>query len=175
MRKTRDEVIEQQLNKRQKLFCLFYLHDFDLRKAAINSGIGNSENAAIEGAKLLHDKKIKETLKFLRPSISSQVTSSDLIDFYSKVAFADYSDCIKCYKNDKDEWVSDIDVEKINGQMIEEITAGRGGLKIKFLDKFKALEKLEKYLGAKEEQNEKNANSINIISQVKRPEKVEEI
>ena len=175
MRKTKHEINEPKLSKRQMLFCLFYLRDFDSKKAVIKSGLADAENAATEAVKLLSTESVKKEIKYLKSETKPIIDINSLIEFYARAALADYSDCITYYKNENDEWVSDIDVSKIDGQMIEEIVAVKGGVKIKFLDRYKALEKLGKYLGEEDIEEETNNNNITVVTAALRPEKTENI
>ncbi|GEM_PF-3504139 len=172
MDKTKDKLAELKLTKRQILFCLFYLRDFDVRKAAYRAGIAKKDNAAYVGTLLLGRKNIKEALEYLKGEAGNRthVELTSIVDLYTRIAFADYSEYVKYYKNEKEEWVSDIDFEEVDGQLIDEISASKTGVKIKFLDRFKALEKLEKLMGNSEEMAE-DSNNITVITAVQRPER----
>ena len=71
----------------------------------------------------------------------------DVVDMYSRIVYADHRDFKKIYKDENGQWVCEIDPNKIDGQIIENITVEKGEIKVKFLDKLKALESLKKVVG----------------------------
>ena len=48
---------DYKLTKRQIKFCLFYMKDFDAKKAAIKAGLAKENDAEYVGSKLLLKKK----------------------------------------------------------------------------------------------------------------------
>jgi len=175
MGKTKDKLKELKLTKRQIEFCLFYLESFNAKKAAIKAGLAKKNDAENAGMLVLLDENIKKAIQVLS-ECKKHAEMSDVLDMYSRIAYADCKDFISMVKNEKGEWVSEIDLEKIDGQIVEEISALKDGVKVKFYDKMKALEKMEKILGENRQEtlNDENKNNITVVTNVKRIANAEE-
>lgn len=177
MNNNQDKLKELKLTKRQMEFCLFYLHDFDVKKATIKSKLGDKSEAKYKGIKLLTSKKIKNALLYLKNETGERVNIelSDIFDFYARIAFADHGESVKFFTNEKGETQCEIDFDAIDGQLIDEITISKSSVKVKFLDKFKALEKLERFLcDESEKENDSEKNKITVITTALRPKAEED-
>lgn len=172
MNNKQDKLKELRLTKRQMEFCLFYLRDFDAKKAVIKSGLGDGADAKYKGMKLLTSKKIKNALLYLKNETGerSNIELSDIFDFYVRIAFADHGESVRVFTNEKGETQTEIDFDAIDGQLIDEITISKNSVKVKFLDKFKALEKLERFfVNENEKEKDTEKNKITVITAALRP------
>lgn len=115
-------------------------------------------------------ENIKKAIDDFRKE-KDHVNMSDVLDMYARIVYADHSDFKKIYKDENGEWVCEIDPSKIDGQIVEDIAVEKGEVKVKFLDKLKALESLRKLLEETEKKTQdETKNSIMVVTNVKRPQ-----
>lgn len=69
----------------------------------------------------------------------------DVLNMYMQIAFADICDYVEFGHDGEKNYLRFKDVGEMDGRLIEEVTVNTAGGKIKLLDRFKALEKLEKF------------------------------
>lgn len=138
--KTFDEVDE--LNDKQRLFCIHYINSFNATQAAIKAGY-SADTAHVQGSRLLNNVKVIEQIKHIKKNMQHGlfVDGMDVINKLIKIAFADITDYVEF-----DKYTVNIkNSNEVDGSIIQEIKQGREGVSIKLHDKMKALEKLEKY------------------------------
>ena len=163
-----EEVMEnEELNEKQKLFCIYYSKTFNQTKSyqkAYNCGY---MTAAVEAHKLLKKPKIKALVDELTEvTISKEVLKKGLLQQYIDIAFADITEYIEF--GEKQEVVYDKDgnpkidedgniktqsysyvklgeSKKVDGRLITEVSEGREGIKIKLADKMKAMDFLKQH------------------------------
>lgn len=134
------------MTDKEKLFCFFYLQDFNARKAAKRAGYKDTH-----GYKLLKKDYIKSEIEALRQEMREElfVSGRDILELYIRAAFADITDYVEFGSQESDgkksSYVCLKNCNEVDGQLIEEVSVSSGSGKIKLLDKAKALEKLEKF------------------------------
>ena len=159
-----------ELTEKQILFCLYYLKLRNITMAAIKAGYGKA-GAHVAGSRLLRNVKVRAYLDKLREEIRTEIflEATDVIQEYMKMAFADITDYVTfgqkevqamgafgpIYEGEGEDkkpvmktinYVDFMESDSIDGTLISEVKQGRDGVSVKFHDKMKALEKLEKYL-----------------------------
>ena len=73
------------------------------------------------------------------------VTGRDIINLYIKIAFADINDFVE-FGYDDDLGKNYVNLkEHVDGQIIDEVSISTLGARVKLTDRFKAIEKLEKF------------------------------
>ncbi len=90
---------------------------------------------------------------------------------YVRIAFSNINDFIDFGQDEKGKpFVTFKNSGEIDGQIVEEVSCSASGGKIKLCDKFKAMEKLEKYFDLYGTLQGKDNNIINVITGVTRNE-----
>jgi len=168
-RKTKDieKEINPNLTEKQKLFCLYYLKSYNATLAALKAGYASS-GAHVEGHRMLKNPKISAEIQRLKGSLIEDLhfDAQDVLMEYAKIAFSNIGEYVEfgqkevpVYREGKividpesgepvtqpASYVSLRDSSGLDGSVITEVSQGREGIKIKFADKMKALEKLELY------------------------------
>lgn len=159
----------EELNDKQRLFCLHYIKCFNATKA-YQRVYGCSYNTAmVEGSGHLRNPKIKAEINRLKRYRMSEalVTEQDIFKKMVDVAFSDITDYIEfgqeevgALDSEGDPVVRDgeevtyiknyvrfKDSNQVDGSLISELSIGKDGAKVKLLDKMKALEWLGKHCG----------------------------
>jgi phage terminase small subunit len=164
-----EEIEDDELNDKQRLFCHYYLKSFNQTLAAIKAGYG-PERAHITGSELVRNRKVAAEIRRLKGKMTEElfVDAMDVLEKYIKIAFSDITDYLTfgrrevqvmgpfgpLYegkgKNKKPlmKTVNYIDFKEstqIDGTIISEVKQGKDGLSIKMADKMKAIEKLAEY------------------------------
>lgn len=162
--KSVDKAIEKledaNLTEKQRLFCLYYIKSFNATMAAIKAGY-SKERAHVTGSELVRNSKVATEIRRLKGAVQQEIfiDTIDVLNKYIKIAFADISDFVDFgYKevvigvNSEGEfatrtvsYVGIKDSDKVDGSIISEVKNTSEGISVKFHDKMKALEKLEKY------------------------------
>lgn len=167
-------VESEELNDKQRLFCIYYNKYFNATKAYQKAYGCAYSTAAVEGHKSLRNPKISNEIDRMRSETLNEkkISADDVLQKYIDIAFADISDFVtfgqreqqvmtmygplfeknKHGKVDKSkpvmETVNYIDFNKsaeIDGTIVTEVKQGRDGVSVKLADKMKALEMLTKY------------------------------
>lgn len=165
-----------QLNDKQKLFCIYYIEDFNGTKAYQRVYQCDYESARRSASKLLTKPDIKaEVDKLTEECLKEHIIDSSLISKrvfqkYIDIAFSDISDFLEFKRVKKMKWTKDkngIDIPVIDPDtgeqafyiynevllkdsantdtsILSEVSEGKDGVKVKLLDKMKALEWLSK-------------------------------
>ncbi len=128
----------RELNKKEMLFCHYYIDTGNSKEAAILAGYKTYPER--KGAELLSNNKITEKIEGLylekKKNLMHKATSG-----YERLAFGNISDSIKLlfYEN-----LNSKDLDKMDLFNIAEIKKPKdGAMEIKFFDRIRALEKLE--------------------------------
>lgn len=162
------EVLDNtELTDKQRLFCVIYAQCMNAAKAYQKAYKSTYETAMVEGSKNLRKPKVKKQLdKLISSQINKEFLKRSLIQKYIDIAFSDITEYVKFGK--KYEQVLDkegnpklgLDGEfitrtynymelnesnQIDGTLISEISEGKDGIKIKLLDKLKAMDFLTKH------------------------------
>ena len=144
------------LNDKEKLFCHYYIRTFNGSLAVRKAGY--SEKFPDRYAyTLLKKEKIRKYINELQEEIKNNVIvdMGNVIDLMKRVAFADIGDFIEfgleeVEKSDgskyKKNYINFKNIKDVDGQLINEISMGKDGIKVKLANKEKALEFLAKYM-----------------------------
>ena len=160
---------DAELTEKQRLFCLYYVKIFNATQAAIKAGYAK-DSAHVTGHHLLRHPKIRDYIKKLKGHMAQEllIDAMDILQIYMKIACADKTDFATfgqrevpvmgpfgpIYEGEGDnkkpvtKIVNFVDLnesDSVDGTIITEVAQGKDGVKIKFADKMKALEKLEQY------------------------------
>ena len=166
------EVLENtELTDKQRLFCIYFIKSFNATKAYQKAYKCKYESAMVNGSKLLRNPKIAEEIDNLKANKLNQIhlTESDIFQKYLDIAYSDISDFVEFGQREvvivdesgrKGTTVSTYTVIKdsneVDGTLISEISNNDNGVKIKLLDRMKALEWISNHMNiATEEQKAK--------------------
>lgn len=131
------------LSPKEKLFCAYCLVGRSPREAAAKSGYLFPEKA---GMKLLTREKIKAYLENERKEKSKNAALLGC----QRLAFGSAADAVRLVFSE--EAPSGDEIEKMDLFLISEIKRPKGGgLEVKFFDRLKALERLERLLESADE------------------------
>ncbi len=159
--------INEELTDKQRLFCLFYIRNFNATQAAIKAGY-SPHTARQIGYELLTNPHVRVEIQRLKAiKIQSiMITEDDIVERYMRVAFADMTDVAEwgieevidydpngAIPIDKDGNIKMLKLnylnfkgsDQVDGGLICEISKGKHGLKIKLEDRQKALDWLANY------------------------------
>ncbi|AQR95547.1 terminase small subunit [Clostridium saccharoperbutylacetonicum] len=162
------EVMENdELNDKQRLFCVIYAKRMNATKAYQQAYKCSYETAMVNGSLLLRNTKIKDQVdKLTALELNKEALKRGVIQKYIDIAFSDITDYVQFgqdYYVVKDkEGNPQIDDEgniitkpynyvrlgesnQVDGTLINEISEGKDGVKIKLVDKMKALDFLTKH------------------------------
>lgn len=181
------EVLENtELTDKQRLFCIYYIKHFNATKAYKKAYECSYETALVNGPRLLGNARIQEEVQNLKEGKLNRIMLSeeDIFQKYMDIAFSDIGDYLSFKKVRKNKWTKNKEGEDIpvvnpdTGQqdyfeynvvelnnskeldtsILQEVSEGKDGVKIKLQDKMKALQWLSDHMGiATEEQKLKIA------------------
>jgi phage terminase small subunit len=157
----KEPVIESdELNEKQRLFCLYYVKSFNATQSAIKAGY-SAGTAHVQGPRLLGNVRIAEEIRRIKKDMTQGlfIDAMDVLNKYIKIAFSDINDYLsfgrKQIEIDRDKDGNAITAEvnyvqfnesaNVDGSIISEVKQGKDGVSIKLEDKMKALEKLSLY------------------------------
>ncbi len=135
---------KQKLTNKQYLFCLYFARTRDVREAAAKAGYSLFPESA--GVKLLQREEIREEIQKLIAAEKGPVFSQLAKKGYERLAFGSVADAVRLlFAGD------DFDLEKLDCMdlfCVAEIKRPKnGGMEIKFFDRLKALQCLERMEG----------------------------
>ena len=160
------------LSDKRKAFVREYLIDLNATQAAIRAGY-SPKTAKLTGHRLLTDDNVQAAIEKGRRKAEkrAEVTLDDILAEYKRIAFSGMSKFIRI--NAQGEPVVDLskctpeDLDLLAETTIEDFTDGRGDdarevrrVKIKPLDRLKALETLGKHLGLGEKTRDDAINNL---------------
>lgn len=181
------EVLENtELTDKQRLFCLYYIKRFNATKAYQKAYQCSYETALVAGPRLLGNVRIQEEIQNLKEGKLNRIMLSeeDIFQKYMDIAFSDIGDYLSFKKVRKNKWTKneqgeyipalnpdtgqqdyfEYNVVELNNSneldtsILQEVSEGKDGVKIKLQDKMKALQWLSDHMGiATEEQKLKIA------------------
>lgn len=160
----------EELTDKQQLFCIYYLKYFNATKAYQKAYGVSYETALVAGPRLLGNVRIKQQIEKLKVERMAGIylDGKDILQKYIDIAFADISDFVEfgqeevVLKDDNgnpllDENGQEITIlrnyvnfknsNEVDGTIINEVSKGKDGVKIKLADKMKALEFLANNIG----------------------------
>jgi phage terminase small subunit len=161
-------LINDQLNEKQKLFCIYYIKCFNATKAYRKAYGCDYISAMTNGSRLLGNDKIRAEIERLKADKlkGAMLSPQDILQKYIDAAMADITDYMKfghekipmtnkdgSPKLDKDgnpryyvnNYVVLNNSDEVDASLITEVKEGKDGVSIKLLDKKWALDFLAKY------------------------------
>lgn len=155
-----EEVVEGDgLTKKQRLFCFYYIEDFNATKAYKRAYDCSYATARTEGSKSLTKPNIKKEIDRLtgecleEKEIDSKLFSKRVLQKNIDIAFADMTDYVKFGRRELQlpegprivNYVDLIDSAEVDGTIVTEVSQGKDGVKVKLADRMRALDFLAKY------------------------------
>jgi len=160
-------VHEDGLTEKQRLFCLYYIKNFNATQAAIKAGYTDKYPGEM-GYQLLQKPTLRTEIKRLKElkRQSIMINEDDIVERYMRIAFADMTDFAEFgteeypdidaagntqidyngnVKMCKRSYLEFKDLTEVDGGLICEISMGRNGMKFKLEDRMKALDWLSNY------------------------------
>lgn len=172
-----NEVIQNdELNDKQKLFCIYYVKCFNAVKAYKKAYKCKYATAAVSGSRLLKLPKIKEEIDNLKEAKLNRafLTPEDIFQKYIDIAFADITDFIEFGTKEvefitkeggvgliEDSYTNIVNADEVDGTLITEISNGKGGIKLKLVDRLKALEWLSAHMDMATDEQKAKIDKIN--------------
>ncbi len=174
----------QELNDKQRLFCLYYAKSFNATRAYLKAYPGCGYNTAtVKSCQLMKDERIRKEIFQLKQAKMNKamLETEDVFQKYIDIAFSDIADFVEFGREEvqvmgafgpieklDEETGERVPVTKtinsvrfresseVDGSLISEVSQGKDGAKIKLLDKMKALDWLTAHMDlATEEQRAK--------------------
>lgn len=156
------------LTEKQRLFCLYYVKNFNATQAYLKAYGCSYDVANAEGYKLLVKPCVKAEVARLKEikRQSIMLDPDDIVERYMRIAFADMTDVaewgyelipetdingayiigkdgnIKFYKRN---YLDFKNSDQVDGGLICEVSLGKSGMKVKLEDRQKALDWLSDY------------------------------
>lgn len=170
------EVLENtKLTDKQRLFCIYYIKYFNVAKAYQKAYECSYESSLSNGYRLMENDSIKNEIEKLKQHKINRVMLSeeDIFQRYMDIAFSDIGDYLSFKKVRKNKWTKNKDGEDIpvinpetgeqdyfeynvvelndskelDTSILQEVSEGKDGVKIKLQDKMKALQWLADHIG----------------------------
>lgn len=160
------EIDNPELTEKQRLFCLYYVKNFNATQAAIKAGYAPN-SAHVTGHDLLRNPKVAAEIKKLKGKMTEElfIDAMDVLNKYIKIAFADMTDFVEFGTKEepvikygeqvydangnpvtiRKSYIDFKDSSQVDGSLICEIKTGKQGMSIKLEDRQKALDKLAEY------------------------------
>lgn len=160
-------VVDDGLTEKQRLFCLYYIKNFNATTSALRAGY-TEKYPGETGYQLLQKNTVRaevDRLKKLKQQ-SIMLNEDDIVERYMRIAFADMTD-FAMFGTESYPAVDDAgsimighdgkviyqkrsyldfkDHDQVDGGLICEISVGRQGMKVKLEDRQKALSWLSDY------------------------------
>lgn len=158
----------EELTEQQRLFCLYYLKNFNATLAYLKAYGCSYDTASANGCRLLGIAKVRDEIE-IQKKIKRQtimVSEDDIVERYMRIAFADMTDFTEFGTEDvpvygadgqqimlddgsmattKRNYMNFKSHEQVDGGLICEISVGKSGMKVKLEDRQKALNWLADY------------------------------
>lgn len=146
--------LSDELTEKQRLFCIYYIENFNATKAYQKAYDCDYQTANRCGSRLLVNVGIKQEIDRLtnecleEQEINSKLLSKRIFQKYIDIAFANITDYITFGKQEREgefgsytvNYVDLKDSNNVDGSLISEVSQGKDGIKIKLQDKMKALQ-----------------------------------
>ena len=171
----KDVLENTKLTDKQRLFCIYYIKRFNATKAYQKAYGCSYETALVNGPRLLGNARIQEEVQSLKEGKLNKIMLSkeDIFQRYMDIAFSDIGDYLSFKKVRKNKWTKNKDGEDIpvinpetgeqdyfeynvvelnnskelDTSILQEVSEGKDGVKIKLQDKMKALQWLADHIG----------------------------
>ena len=154
----REVMQNNELTDKQKLFCVYYMRDYNATHAYQKAYGGIYSTSMVQGSKLLSNPKVKEEINRLKAKfmegelVDAKELNKKLVQKYMNIAFSDITDYVSFgkkkvqvgKKKGKPEYinVNYVDLKEsteVDGTLITEIKEGKDGVSIKLASKDNAL------------------------------------
>lgn len=163
-----------ELTDKQRLFCIYYVRCFNATKAYQKAYECSYNTALVNGSRLLGNARIKEEVQSLKEGKLNRamLTTEDIFQRYIDIAFGDIGDYLTFSKKRKNCWTKDDDgndipvVDPDTGEqkyieynavelndsinldtsILQEVSEGKDGVKIRLQDKMRALQWLADHM-----------------------------
>ena len=144
----------EKLTDKQRLFCIYYSKCFNATKAYLKAYECDYITANSNASKLMVKTSIKAMIDQLtQVTINKEVLKRSLLQKYIDIAFSDIkeymefgTETIEGKNGDFELSVVKLkDSNGVDGTLISEVSQGKDGIKIKMLDKMKAMDFLSKH------------------------------
>lgn len=149
----------EELDEREKLFCLYYIECFNGKQAYIQAGFPvNTDGSARVGAcRLMKKPKIMAEIKRLQNLRKELLFADegDIIERLQRIAFADITHVVNISKNGRE--ITLKLPEEIDGSLIESIGNDKFGVKVKMSNRMDAFKMLYDYLGLSDMEKHKKS------------------
>lgn len=149
------------LTHRQEMFCKNFIETKNKRHSAMMAGYPK-KTAHIEANRLMKNPKIIQELDRLQEIEDNKIVytkARDVLNKYIDIAFSDITDFVefgtKNINGINRSYVNLEDSNNVDGSIINEVSQGKDGTKIKLADRMKALEFLADYFKMNHYKNEK--------------------
>lgn len=144
------------LTDKQRLFCCLYIRCFNATKAYRKAYGCSYETALTNGPGLLRNTRIKEEIQRLKQNRLNRelLSTEDIFQKYIDMAFADVTDFtdfgnVEINTENGPMTVSYVNIKdagEVDGTLINEISKGKDGVKVKLPDREKALRWLSEHM-----------------------------
>lgn len=144
------------LTDKQRLFCCLYIRCFNATKAYRKAYGCSYETALTNGPGLLRNTRIKEEIQRLEQNRLNRelLSTEDIFQKYIDMAFADVTDFtdfgnVEINTENGPMTVSYVNIKdsvEVDGTLINEISKGKDGVKVKLPDREKALRWLSEHM-----------------------------
>lgn len=152
-----EQVIDNpNLTDKQRLFCLQYVRCFNATKAYQKAYRSSYMVANAEGYKLLVNPRVKAEIQRLKQNRLNRemLSTEDIFQKYIDIAFADVTDFtdfgnVEINTENGPMTVSYVNIKdagEVDGTLINEISKGKDGVKVKLPDREKALRWLSEHM-----------------------------
>lgn len=152
------EIYGELNNEKWEKFCQYYVKSFNATKAYQKTYNCNYETAQRCGSRLLRNVEIQERIKDLKTGKLTKelINTDDIVEMMINIAFNDVTDYLEfgkkkiIGKNGEIQEVNDMrfkESSEVDGRLIAGVVLGKNGSEIKFCDRLKALEWLDKHFG----------------------------
>ena len=163
----------EELSGKQQLFCIYYIKSFNATKAYQKAyGVGYQTAASI-GYRLLENDGVKKEIERLKKNRLNRalLSEEDIFQRYMDIAFADITDYVEfgraeqqvmgafgpVYEKNEETGekipvtvtVNEVRFKEsgdVDGTLIQEVSQGRNGAKIKLADRMKAIDWLANHM-----------------------------
>ncbi|OLN21717.1 hypothetical protein BTO30_13530 [Domibacillus antri] len=166
---TESLVESDELNDKQRLFCLYYIKYFNATKAYQKAYECAYATAMVNGHGLLRNTKIASEIDRLKLEQTNELKldAKNVLQKYIDIAFADITDFVEFGQKEQPDisivtgeplldengdpvmykysFVNLKDDAEVDGTIITEVKKGKDGVSVKLADKMKALDMLAKY------------------------------
>lgn len=140
----------KELTDKQRMFCVYYIRCFNATKSYQKAYESTYDVANSEGYKLLVIPRIKAQIDKLKHNKLNKalLSEEDIFQKMIDIAFADITDFINFGTIEVDEgettkvhsYMNFKETYEVDGTLINEISRGKDGVKVRLQDKMRALE-----------------------------------